>query len=77
MLEQSRSWLEPLAQQVAGRKVVVTSANGGDHGAGPQPLPEPAKADRKTALREQALADAGVQALLEVFPAEIRDVEEM
>jgi hypothetical protein len=33
--------------------------------------------DRKTALREQALADAGVQALLEVFPAEIRDVEEM
>jgi hypothetical protein len=36
-----------------------------------------AKADRKAALREQALADAGVQALLEVFPAEIRDVEEM
>ena len=31
----------------------------------------------KPALREQALADAGVQALLEVFPAEIRDVEEM
>ena len=34
-------------------------------------------ADRKIALREQAMADAGVQALLEVFPAEIRDVEEM
>ena len=33
--------------------------------------------DRKTVLREQALADAGVQTLLEVFPAEIRDVEEM
>ena len=38
---------------------------------------------RKSALpapgnrAEQALADAGVQALLEVFPAEIRDVEEM
>jgi len=27
--------------------------------------------------REQALADAGVQTMLEVFPAEIRDVEEM
>ena len=26
---------------------------------------------------KEALADAGVQALLEVFPAEIRDVEEM
>ena len=34
-------------------------------------------ADQKAALRERALADAGVQAMLEVFPAEIRDVEEM
>ena len=34
-------------------------------------------AEKKSALREQALADAGVQAMLEVFPAEIRDVEEM
>jgi hypothetical protein len=33
--------------------------------------------ERKNALKEQALADAGVQALLSVFPAEIRDVEEM
>ncbi len=40
---------------------------------------EPAQkpADKKSALREQALADAGVQTMLEVFPAEIRDVEEM
>ena len=29
------------------------------------------------APREQALADRGVQTMLEVFPAEIRDVEEM
>jgi hypothetical protein len=40
------------------------------------PAPDPVAA-KKTELREQALADAGVQALLEVFPAEIRDVEEM
>ena len=33
--------------------------------------------NKKSTLREQALADAGVQALLDVFPAEIRDVEEM
>jgi hypothetical protein len=33
--------------------------------------------DRKAALREQALADERVQALFEVFPAEIRDVEEI
>ena len=33
--------------------------------------------EKQAALKEQALADTGVQALLEVFPAEIRDVEEM
>jgi hypothetical protein len=37
----------------------------------------PGDREKKSTLREQALADAGVQALLEVFPAEIRDVEEM
>jgi DNA polymerase-3 subunit gamma/tau len=35
------------------------------------------ESDRKAALKQQALADSGVQAMLEVFPAEIRDVEEM
>ena len=39
--------------------------------------PDRKPADKKSALKEQALNDAGVQALLEVFPAEIRDVEEM
>jgi DNA polymerase-3 subunit gamma/tau len=34
-------------------------------------------AEKKSALREQAMADAGVQTMLEIFPAEIRDVEEM
>ena len=32
---------------------------------------------KDASLRERALADANVRALLEVFPAEIRDVEEM
>ena len=88
MFEQNRSWLEALAEKLAGRKIVVDST---------QASAEPAaaliravgrataaggaaarrQAGRKTALKEQALADAGVQALLEVFPAEIRDVEEM
>jgi DNA polymerase-3 subunit gamma/tau len=85
MFEQNRSWLEPLAARVAGRKVTVTSANGAETTGEATSAGAPeasgkadgAKADRKAALREQALADAGVQALLEVFPAEIRDVEEM
>ena len=41
------------------------------------PAPPDPAAIKKSALREQALADAGVQAMLEVFPAEIRDIEEM
>jgi hypothetical protein len=74
--EQNRSWLETVAQQIAGRRVAVAAAQND----APSPKPDAPTTDaatKKTALREQALADAGVQALLEVFPAEIRDVEEM
>ena len=80
MLEQSRSWLEPMAQQIAGRKIIVAgfSQEPAPGSAAQSTQPErAAAADKKSALRERALADAGVQALLEVFPAEIRDVEEM
>ena len=90
VFEQNRPWLESLAQQISGRKIAVTSLQT-EPPAGPAPdssrngeksaaeaAPGSQKAaDRKIALREQAMADAGVQALLEVFPAEIRDVEEM
>jgi hypothetical protein len=76
MVEQNRAWLESVAQQIAGRKVTVTSTNGAENAAPPSPEESP-KADRKSALREQAMGDPGVQALLEVFPVEIRDVEEM
>jgi DNA polymerase III subunit gamma/tau len=90
-VEQHRAWLEPLAMKIAGRKIafaVVQQAPGApaapaksepprrEHGtAAPAGSGDPAKP--ATTLREQAMADAGVQALLEVFPAEIRDVEEM
>ena len=72
-----RPVLEASATRLAGRKMTVvaetsaaeTAATGGETRSG--------EADRKSALKEEALADAGVQAMLEVFPAEIRDVEEM
>jgi DNA polymerase-3 subunit gamma/tau len=77
--EQNRGWLESIAQQISGRAIAfssslseplaVSSPPRGDAGDRP--------ADRKASLKEQALADAGVQTMLEVFPAEIRDVEEM
>src|SRR5438105_1383101 len=83
-VEQNKTWLEQMALQ-AGRKVTVTATQ--DGAASPEPrvaaqanpesqIPNP-DTDRKAALKKQALADSGVQAMLEVFPAEIRDVEEM
>jgi DNA polymerase-3 subunit gamma/tau len=77
VFEQNRGWLESVAQQVSGRRISVAA------GQIDQPAPKPVDAsgsdaaDKQAALRQQALADAGVQAMLEVFPAEIRDVEEM
>jgi DNA polymerase-3 subunit gamma/tau len=83
MFEQNRAWLESIAQQVSGRKIVMSGVQTEAAGAAQPPQADAAPAadakaaDKKTALRDKALADAGVQTMLEVFPAEIRDVEEM
>ncbi len=83
MFEQNRAWLESIAQQLAGRRMAIAGvqadAPGPSGGSGEPggPSQDARAADRKSALRDKALADAGVQTMLEVFPAEIRDVEEM
>jgi hypothetical protein len=78
--EQQRTWLESIAEQATGRKWTVASA-ASDAAAGatkPAASSDDQKAaEKKNALREQALADTAVQTMLEVFSAEIRDVEEM
>jgi len=78
-LDQARGWLDQLASQLAGRRMSVVSAEGtaaakkpGSPGAAAAP-----EKDRQSELRQQALADSGVQAMLDVFAAEIKDVEEM
>jgi len=77
---QSKSWLEGVAQQATGRRLTVASVHQTGSavaaGAAATEKDKPAS-DKKSALREQALADPGVQTMLEVFPADIRDVEEM
>ena len=83
--EQNRAWLESLAQQVSRRKIAVAGvmekAETEAAAAAPAGMSNDevaaAPPDKKAELRQQALADAGVQAMLEVFPAEIRDVEEI
>jgi ribosomal protein L12E/L44/L45/RPP1/RPP2 len=82
-LDQTKVWLDALASRLAGRKMTVVSAEGAPAtspvraGAAPAAAADPAAKDRQSDLRQQALADSGVQAMLDVFAAEIKDIEEM
>ncbi|HZB25756.1 MAG TPA: DNA polymerase III subunit gamma/tau [Vicinamibacterales bacterium] len=78
-LEQTRPLLETIATQLAGRRMTVAAVEGhaapaarADAAAGAAG----AEPERQAALREQALADSGVQAMLDVFGGEIKEVEE-
>jgi DNA polymerase III subunit gamma/tau len=80
--EQMRPWLETTATQLAGRRMAVVSAesstgaaNAGENAASAKAAPAPGD-DGREALKEKALAEPNVRALLDVFAAEITDVEE-
>jgi DNA polymerase-3 subunit gamma/tau len=75
-VDASRTWLEAIGQTVTGQKMVVTAVE--LEGAPVSPaafasgsIPKPVD------LKAAALGDAAVQAMLDVFPAEIEDVEEI
>jgi hypothetical protein len=79
---QNKAWVETIAQRVAGRRVPVVietvegdggRSNGSAAGSAGGPGPGPAKDDLMAAAR----ANPGVQTLLEIFPAEIKDVTEL
>ena len=78
--DQSRPWLEAAAERLTGRKIAVSAVQAaGDNGelaSVEQQSATPAAAQKRD-LKAEALESSGVQALLDVFPAEIRDVEEM
>ena len=87
-LDQNRPWLEAAASQLGGRKMTVAAAEGTGVATNQSSAPsgaaaasahaaEPAGADRQQALKDRALADNGVQTMLDVFAAEIKDIEEM
>ena len=76
-LDQTRPWLEDVASKLAGRRMNVTAVEGVPAAAKDPAARATAPADeRKDALKQQALEDSGVQAMLDVFAAEIKDVEE-
>ncbi|HJR58719.1 MAG TPA: hypothetical protein VJ813_04960, partial [Vicinamibacterales bacterium] len=77
-LDQTRPMLEDLASRLAGRRLSVVSAEGGVTGSAQKagPASAPPVAERQAELKQQALEDTGVQAMLDVFATEIKDVEE-
>jgi DNA polymerase-3 subunit gamma/tau len=88
-LEQTRPWLEAAASQLSGRRMSIVASEGPAPAGSPAPVaPEegaaarPAvnaetAAERAQSLKARALSDTGVQTMLDVFAAEIKDVEEM
>ena len=78
--EQMRSWLESTAERVAGRRVLVESTQGAAPGGGAAETgakAESSGASDRRDLKADAMSSSAIQAVLDVFPAEIRDVEEI
>jgi DNA polymerase-3 subunit gamma/tau len=86
--DETRAWLEGIAERLAGRRVAVMAVQ--SPSTTPPPADEtpkvstPARGGAGTAtdggtrdLKAEAMSSSAVQAMLDVFPAEIRDVEEM
>ena len=83
-LDAARPWLEVAGEKVAGRKITVLAVQG--DGPGPAAalprqdapaVPAAGGDDGKRDLKAEAMSSSAVQALFDVFPAEIRDIEEM
>jgi hypothetical protein len=80
--EETRPWIEAAAERLAGRKMPVRSVQVESAVGAPAPLPAEPKDDAgagngRKDLRAEAMATPAVQAVLEVFPADIKDVEEL
>ncbi len=77
--DNNRGWLEQAAQRVGGRKVNVASVQSAppaaEAAAATQARPAPAGGGKD--LKAEAMSTPVVQAILDVFPAEVRDVEEL
>ena len=84
-VEQARTWLESTAERLMGRKMIVTAvladavtgASGLPAATPPAAAAPAAEPAAKRDLKAEAMSSSAVQAMLDVFPAEIRDVEEM
>ena len=85
-LEKEKSWLEPLASRITGRRMqaVGVLSEGRPGPASPPPgegeadgRPQAAPPGPPADLKAEALSDPEMKTLLELLPLEIRDVEKM
>jgi DNA polymerase-3 subunit gamma/tau len=83
--EENREWLTALAARIFGQEVAVHVIAAVPGESAPAPVPVPPAPPRTPVtsgatddqLRQEALADPGVQALFEIFPVERTKIEEM
>ena len=83
--EQQRSWLESKATEIMSRKIVVVakqaevdpdeSASGAEGESALQDTAAQGSETMDTSLKKEAMAEAAVQEMLDVLPAQIRDVK--
>jgi hypothetical protein len=71
--DQQRASLQEIATTIAGRVMTVEATEERDAPA----AATPAAAKAQEQLKASVMNEPAVQAMLDVFPAEIRDVEEM
>jgi DNA polymerase III gamma/tau subunit len=76
-LEQNRAWLESVAERLSGKRMPVTAVQSDTATPPSAGNNEPSSTAPKRDLKAEALASSGVQAVLDVFPAEIREVEDL
>jgi hypothetical protein len=77
--EEQKAWLQQLAERVAGKTVPISVAVAeGVPGAAVGPAAPPVAAPRLSPeeLKEEAMANSTVQAVLEIFPVEKTTIEE-
>jgi DNA polymerase III subunit gamma/tau len=75
-VDASRAWLEAIGQSVTGHKVSVAAVEIDGGSASPAAFAAGA-VSAPVDLKAAAMGDAAVQAMLDVFPADIEDVEEI
>jgi DNA polymerase-3 subunit gamma/tau len=85
-VEQNRPWLDEMATRVAGQPTTVTAVDGDGQATVAAKTGDSARAaaagaagqsDKQSELKQKAMSEPAVQAMLDVFGGDIKEVEEM